>query len=196
MIVIGCDFHPSFQQIAMLDTECGTTTEHKLMHTSGEAERFYRGSDVTRARGHQETVGNDQWFVQLHAEAWHSEVWVEMRGPDSAPSYVRSSRRDGSARCRDTFWKLLIEVDAFRAHMGSSTIADAGIIASCWCTVTSWCRYVRESQERATAPYAESRYAEEAEALEHRRQSCSADPSARSPGQIVEGTIFFICSAF
>jgi hypothetical protein len=26
----------------MLDTECGTTTEHKLMHTSGEAERFYR----------------------------------------------------------------------------------------------------------------------------------------------------------
>lgn len=43
MIIIGCDFHPSFQQIAMLDTECGTTTEHKLMHTSGEAERFYRG---------------------------------------------------------------------------------------------------------------------------------------------------------
>ena len=42
MIIIGCDFHPSFQQIAMLDTETGATEEHKLMHTSGEAESFYR----------------------------------------------------------------------------------------------------------------------------------------------------------
>jgi hypothetical protein len=25
MIIIGCDFHPSFQQIAMLDTETGAT---------------------------------------------------------------------------------------------------------------------------------------------------------------------------
>ena len=42
MIIVGCDFHPSFQQIAMLDTETGATEEHKLMHTSGEAEGFYR----------------------------------------------------------------------------------------------------------------------------------------------------------
>ena len=42
MIIVGCDFHPSFQQIAMLDTETGATEEHKLMHTSGEAESFYR----------------------------------------------------------------------------------------------------------------------------------------------------------
>ena len=42
MIIVGCDFHPSFQQIAMLDTETGATEEHKLMHTSGEAEDFYR----------------------------------------------------------------------------------------------------------------------------------------------------------
>ena len=42
MIIIGCDFHPSFQQIAMLDTGTGATEEHKLMHTSGEAESFYR----------------------------------------------------------------------------------------------------------------------------------------------------------
>ena len=34
MIIIGCDFHPSFQQIAMLDTETGATEEHKLMQTS------------------------------------------------------------------------------------------------------------------------------------------------------------------
>ena len=42
MIIVGCDFHPSFQQIAMLDTETGATEEHKLVHMSGEAESFYR----------------------------------------------------------------------------------------------------------------------------------------------------------
>ena len=42
MIIIGCDFHPSFQQIAVLDTATGVTTNHKLMHATGEAERFYR----------------------------------------------------------------------------------------------------------------------------------------------------------
>jgi len=41
MIIVGCDFHPSFQQIAMLDTETGVTEEHKRMHTSGEVEGFY-----------------------------------------------------------------------------------------------------------------------------------------------------------
>ena len=30
MKIIGCDFHPSFQQIAMLDTETGEHTERKL----------------------------------------------------------------------------------------------------------------------------------------------------------------------
>jgi hypothetical protein len=30
MKIIGCDFHPSFQQIAMLDTETGEHTEKRL----------------------------------------------------------------------------------------------------------------------------------------------------------------------
>lgn len=64
MIIVGCDFHPSFQQIAMLDTETGATEEHKLMHTSGEAEGFYRKLASPAIVG-IETVGNDQWFVQL-----------------------------------------------------------------------------------------------------------------------------------
>jgi transposase len=38
MIIIGCDFHPSFQQIAILETESGECEERKLMHTTGEAE--------------------------------------------------------------------------------------------------------------------------------------------------------------
>ena len=40
MIIIGCDYHPSFQQIAWVDTEIGEVQERKLMHADGEAERF------------------------------------------------------------------------------------------------------------------------------------------------------------
>jgi hypothetical protein len=42
MIIIGCDFHPSWQQIAWLGTETGETGEQKLVHASGDAERFYQ----------------------------------------------------------------------------------------------------------------------------------------------------------
>jgi hypothetical protein len=37
-----CDYHPSFQQIAWVDTETEEMQERKLMHSDGEAERFYR----------------------------------------------------------------------------------------------------------------------------------------------------------
>jgi hypothetical protein len=39
MKIIGCDFHPSFQQIAMVDTETGEHTEKRL--TPSEAVQFY-----------------------------------------------------------------------------------------------------------------------------------------------------------
>jgi transposase len=42
MIIVGCDFHPSFQQIAMLDVETRAIEEHKLVHMSGETESIYR----------------------------------------------------------------------------------------------------------------------------------------------------------
>ena len=37
MMIIGCDFHPSWQQIAWLDSETGETGEQKLVHGSGDA---------------------------------------------------------------------------------------------------------------------------------------------------------------
>jgi hypothetical protein len=42
MLIIGCDYHPSVQQIAMVDTETGDYNEHRLKHSDGEAEKFYR----------------------------------------------------------------------------------------------------------------------------------------------------------
>jgi hypothetical protein len=41
MLIIGCDFHTRFQQIAMLDTTTGEITERRLQHETGEAKAFY-----------------------------------------------------------------------------------------------------------------------------------------------------------
>jgi transposase len=91
MIIIGCDFHPGFQQVAMLDTETGITTEQKLMHASGEAEQFYRRLPSAALVG-IEAVGNDQWFVQLLQRLDH-EVWVGDAAQIRA-SYVRKQKTD------------------------------------------------------------------------------------------------------
>jgi len=40
MLIIGCDFHSRFQQIAMVDTETGELIERRLEHGSGEAKKF------------------------------------------------------------------------------------------------------------------------------------------------------------
>jgi hypothetical protein len=41
MIIIGCDYHPGFQQIAFVDNETGEVNERRLEHRE-EAEKFYR----------------------------------------------------------------------------------------------------------------------------------------------------------
>ena len=40
MLIIGCDYHPSLQQIAWDDTESGECGEQRLAHSGGEAERL------------------------------------------------------------------------------------------------------------------------------------------------------------
>jgi len=41
MLIIGCDYHPGFQQIAYVDSETGEFQERRLKHPE-EAEKFYR----------------------------------------------------------------------------------------------------------------------------------------------------------
>jgi transposase len=74
MILIGCDFHPSWQQVCWVDTETGETEECKLVHTPGEAEKFYRRF-AAPARIGMESTGNCQWFVELMTALGH-EVWI------------------------------------------------------------------------------------------------------------------------
>ena len=40
MLIIGCDYHPSVQQIAWVDKETGECGERRLRHRAG-AEQFY-----------------------------------------------------------------------------------------------------------------------------------------------------------
>ncbi len=74
MLLIGCDFHPSWQQVCWMDTGTGETEEHKVVHAPGEAEKFY-GRFAAPARIGMEATGNCQWFVDLLAKLGH-EVWI------------------------------------------------------------------------------------------------------------------------
>ena len=42
MGIIGVDYHPSVQQIALVNTDTGEYGERRLNHSEGEAEKFYR----------------------------------------------------------------------------------------------------------------------------------------------------------
>jgi len=101
MMIIGCDFHPSWQQVAWLDAETG---ERKLVNGDGEAERFYRGLQSPVLVG-VEACGNSQWFLELLQQLGH-EVWVGDAAQIRA-SYVRKQKTD--KRDAAHILKLLVE---------------------------------------------------------------------------------------
>ena len=70
MLIIGCDYHPSVQQIAWADTETGDCGERRLAHESGEAEQFYREMKKKGAtvRVGIEATGHSRWFERLLAK--------------------------------------------------------------------------------------------------------------------------------
>jgi transposase len=74
MLIIGCDFHSRFQQIAMLDPQTGEVIERRLEHESGEAQKFYAGLG-TPARVGMEATGYAQWFERMLAEQGH-QLWI------------------------------------------------------------------------------------------------------------------------
>ena len=76
MLIIGCDYHPGFQQIAFVDTETGELQERRLEH-SQEAERFYRGLRElgVSVRVGMEASGQARWFERLLAEL-QFELWI------------------------------------------------------------------------------------------------------------------------
>jgi transposase len=119
MMIIGCDFHPSWQQVSWVDTETGDTGEHKLVTASGDAERFYRRIPAPALIG-MEATGNCHWLVDLLAEIGH-ELWMGDAAQIRA-SCVRQQKTD--RRDAAHILKLLVEGRFPRIWMPSSEVRD------------------------------------------------------------------------
>jgi len=90
-MIIGCDFHPRFQQIAHLDQETGEYGEQRLLHTA-EAERFYRSLAGQGVRVGVEATGNYGWFRRLLRELGHEVLLGDATAIRA--SYPRKQKTD------------------------------------------------------------------------------------------------------
>ena len=77
MMIIGVDYHPSFQTIASFVEETGECGEQELSHSCGEAGRFYRDLQQrgVNVRVGMEATGYSRWFERLLAELGF-ELWI------------------------------------------------------------------------------------------------------------------------
>src|SRR5437870_5119269 len=104
MLIIGCDFHSRFQQIAMVNTETGEVTERRLEHGNGEAKKFYAELQKPVRVG-MEATGYAQWFEQMLAKLGY-ELWVG-NAAEIRAAMVRKQKTDsrdaqiGRASCRE-----------------------------------------------------------------------------------------------
>ena len=94
MIIIGCDYHPAFQQIAFVDTETGEIQERRLQHRE-EAEKFYRdlAAQEMKVRVGMEASGHARWFERLLAEL-QFELWIG----DAAEIHTKRVRKQKTDR--------------------------------------------------------------------------------------------------
>jgi len=78
MLIIGCDFHTRYQQIAMARKETAELLlERRLDHHNGEAHAFYRNlqSSQEPVRVGIEATGPVHWFERLLADLGH-QLWI------------------------------------------------------------------------------------------------------------------------
>jgi transposase len=104
MLIIGCDFHPGFQQVAIFDNRTGEIEEKRLQHRE-EAEQFYRSLAGQQVRVGMEACGHYPWFELLLAE-----LGIELGFGDAAKvraSVVRKQKTD--RRDAEHLLQLLME---------------------------------------------------------------------------------------
>ena len=121
MMIIGCDFHPRFQQIAFVDQETGEYGERRLSHPE-EAERFYRSLAGRSVRIGAEATGNFRWFRHLMEELSHEFLLGDATAIRAAcPRRQKTDKRDArhilSMLVEDRFpvvWQPSVENDHVR----------------------------------------------------------------------------------
>ena len=91
MLIIGCDFHPGFQQVAIFDKQTGEYQEKRLSHRE-EAEQFYRALGGQSVRVGMEACGHYPWFERRLAELGF-ELWLGDAGKIRA-MVVRKQKTD------------------------------------------------------------------------------------------------------
>jgi transposase len=96
MIMIGCDFHPGLQQIALLETETGRRKDLRLTHDGkGTQVRQFYAALPHPVRVGLESSGYSLWFEELLDELGH-ELWVGDPGRirKAAPRKQKTDRND------------------------------------------------------------------------------------------------------
>ncbi len=108
MLIIGCDYHPSFQQIAFVDTDTGKFQERRLEHPE-EAEKFYRELAVQakKVRVGMEASGLGRWFERLLAEL-KIELWI---GDASEIARKRERKQKTDRQDAQHILKLMLKDD-------------------------------------------------------------------------------------
>lgn len=104
MVIIGCDYHPSFQQVAVFDKQTGEIEQRRLRHRA-EAEQFYGSLVGQTVRVGMEACGHYPWFERLLSECGH-ELWLGDAARIRA-SVVRKQKTD--RRDAEQLLKLLLE---------------------------------------------------------------------------------------
>ena len=119
MLIIGCDFHPGFQQVAIFDNRTGEIQEKRLPHRA-EAEQFYRLLAGREVRVGMEACGHYPWFERLLAEL-NIELWFGDAARVRA-SEVRRQKTD--RRDAEHLLQLLIEERFPRIWVATLEVRD------------------------------------------------------------------------
>ena len=121
MIIIGVDYHPEFQQIALLDKENGEFQEKRLTHPE-EAEQFYRALAGTgqKVRVGMEASGHARWFERLLAEL-QFELWI---GDAAAIQSKRARKQKTDRQDAQHILKLMLKDDFPRIWVPSAGNRD------------------------------------------------------------------------
>src|SRR5216683_2206781 len=131
MKIIGCDFHPGYQQIAMLDEETGELSEKALSHEKTEEVRAFYSALPGPVRVGIEASGQSQWFERLLAELGH-ELWIG----DAAKIRAGCERKQKTDR-RDALLLLQLLMEGRFPRSGCRR-QPSETCDSCCCIVRSW----------------------------------------------------------
>jgi len=112
MLIVGCDYHPGFQQFVYVNTDTGELSERRLAHRE-QAEQFYRERKQQNlaVRVGMESSGHSRWFERLLRELGF-ELWM------GDPAEIRTKQVRKQKCLFDFVWPTLP-----RAHTPLSVTA-------------------------------------------------------------------------